>query len=136
MRARRVVPLSWECRIGVPGVGLWNRIGVTHARNGGMGISHRRARCPDRESRMDVSNARTGIMRTHDASSRPSHGNISSSPTGTLPTGTSHHRPWEYHPRAHRIRVSHARAGDYGIASMGAMPGMGIMRTTRRAPVY
>jgi hypothetical protein len=142
--ARRVAPLSWECRIGMPGVGLWNRIGVTHARNGGMGISHRRARCPDRESRMDVPNARTGIMRTHDASSCPSHGNIASSPTGT-----SHHRPWEYHPQAHRIGMPDIRPGimeshplapcagrGRGIASMGAMPGMGIMRRTRRAPAH
>jgi hypothetical protein len=108
--ARRVVPLSWECRIGMSGVGLWNRIGVPHVR-AGVVESHRWARCPDRESRMDVPNARTGIMRTHDASSCPSHGNIASSPTGTSPTGTSHHRPWEYHPRAHRIGVPDIRPG-------------------------
>ena len=38
-------PGSWECRIGMPGVGLWNRIGMPHARNEGM-ESYRGARCP------------------------------------------------------------------------------------------
>jgi hypothetical protein len=105
----------------------------------GPGITHGCAQCPNRDhadARCIVvplsweylivahgNVAHGNVAHGNVAHGNVAHGHIASSPMRISSTGTSHRRaPYP--------------AGDHGIASMGAMPGMGIMRRTRRAPVY